>query len=506
MESDVCLGFLFAKPENKSPGGLPVSTTSSMFFKVQGENLEKMFTSPMKLLLAPDINQSLYCQLLCGLIRSEDVTQVFAALAITLVEALRLLEEAWSELADDVQTGTLNSKITDPTLRSSLSLCLRPNLKLAQSIRKECTADNAWCGIVERLWPKTKVIVTITTGGMAPYAPAVRKYGGSVPIVSGDYVCTECVLGFNLDPFCPPESVSFTIHPEYAYYEFLHYPQKLTDGSTVKLVDVKVGEEYELVVSTWSGLYRYKVGDIVRVTGFHNFSPNISFVHRLNAELDIAGERSTEAELQVAVQKSQHCLPASQELVDFTCHQDGQRYLIFWEIKNGDSLNPMILETCCCVLDTSLTERYKQRRENGLIGPLRLCIVRGKTFKALQQYSLEKGINPTQYKTPRCITSPEMIAILQAGNAIHALFAHERKKISNLPFDPVSSLSTARIQPSNPFESVEYTVEVLDFPWAGSQDDGTYATCIPSLELGNGDPWRRAADNPPAPRGSALLS
>ncbi|KAI9088963.1 hypothetical protein K1719_029242 [Acacia pycnantha] len=36
--------------------------------------------------------------------------------------------------------------------------------------------------------------------------------------------------------------------------------------------------EYELVVTTYSGLYRYRVGDILRVAGFKNKAPQFNFV------------------------------------------------------------------------------------------------------------------------------------------------------------------------------------------------------------------------------------
>ena len=45
----------------------------------------------------------------------------------------------------------------------------------------------------------------------------------------------------------------------------------------VDLVDVEVGKEYELVITTYAGLYHYCVGDIVRVTGFHNSAPQFHF-------------------------------------------------------------------------------------------------------------------------------------------------------------------------------------------------------------------------------------
>ena len=48
----------------------------------------------------------------------------------------------------------------------------------------------------------------------------------------------------------------------------------------VKLVDAKLGQEYELVVTTYVGLYRYRIGDVLKVAGFKNKAPQFNFVCR----------------------------------------------------------------------------------------------------------------------------------------------------------------------------------------------------------------------------------
>lgn len=77
---------------------------------------------------------------------------------------------------------------------------------------------------------------------------------------------------------CQPNEVAYTLLPTMAYFEFLPVNRKIPfsdaldysillngkkDHDPVDLVDVKLGEEYELVVTTYAGLYRYRVGDIL---------------------------------------------------------------------------------------------------------------------------------------------------------------------------------------------------------------------------------------------------
>ena len=46
------------------------------------------------------------------------------------------------------------------------------------------------------------------------------------------------------------------------------------------LFKVERGQVYELVITNVSGLYRYRLGDVIKVTGFHEQAPNIQFLYR----------------------------------------------------------------------------------------------------------------------------------------------------------------------------------------------------------------------------------
>lgn len=73
------------------------------------------------------------------------------------------------------------------------------------------------------------------------------------------------------------------------------------ESEAVGLVDVKLGHHYELVVTTFTGLYRYRVGDILMVTGFHNNAPQFRFVQWRNVVLSIDADKTNEEDLLNAV-------------------------------------------------------------------------------------------------------------------------------------------------------------------------------------------------------------
>ncbi|XVF04241.1 hypothetical protein REPUB_Repub05bG0065500 [Reevesia pubescens] len=58
------------------------------------------------------------------------------------------------------------------------------------------------------------------------------------------------------------------------------------------------------LVNAKLGLYQYKVGDIIMVTGFHNNTPQVQFVERQNVILSIDVDKTSEADLLKAVIRS----------------------------------------------------------------------------------------------------------------------------------------------------------------------------------------------------------
>ncbi|XWS39388.1 hypothetical protein CRYUN_Cryun18bG0049800 [Craigia yunnanensis] len=274
--------LLFVKPENKTPSRLtarPVLTRyyNSSNFKNRPFNRFNVYNSADETILCSDSKQSMYCQLLCGLLQREEVLRVGAVFASAFLRAIKFLEDYWKELCSDIRTGHVSDWITDPSCRKVVSLILsKPNSGLAGLIEHECSSKS-WEGIIKKLWPKTKYIEVIVTGSMAQYISTFEFYSGGLPLVSTMYASSECYFGINLKPLSKPSDVSYTLVPNMAYFEFLPVKKNHADATqdvecngvckencmeeetekedveTVDLVDVKLGQYYELVVTTFTG-------------------------------------------------------------------------------------------------------------------------------------------------------------------------------------------------------------------------------------------------------------
>ncbi|KAL6975802.1 hypothetical protein U1Q18_024598 [Sarracenia purpurea var. burkii] len=429
------LEFIYSSKRLKTKGGLTVGTaTTHVFaseeFKIRQQQTKSFTCSPEEVISSGDYKQSNYCHLLLGLFFSDQVEFIASTFAYTLVQAFRFFEEIWKDLCRDIRDGSLSPRITSPTVRKSVSDVVAPAPGLAARVAAACEEAEAdgWLGVIPKLWPNAKYVFSIMTGSMQPYLKKLRHYAGELPLVSADYGSTESWIGVNVDPSSPPENVAFAVVPTFSYFEFI--PLRLrnegcgsdgddfVEGDPVPLSGVEVGQQYEIVLTTFTGLYRYRLGDVVEVAGFYKSTPKLNFICRRKLILTVNIDKNTEKDLQMVVERGCQILAAkarAAELVDFTSHADlasqPGHYVIYWEIKG--EVEERVLGDCCREMDAAFVDHgYVVSRRTNSIGPLELRIVERGTFRKILDYFVGNGVAVSQFKTPRCTGNQELLKIL----------------------------------------------------------------------------------------------
>ncbi|KAI3835721.1 hypothetical protein MKW92_027640 [Papaver armeniacum] len=429
--------LFFVVPHITTPGGIVASPVSTSFnksskFKNLFSNIDpyRNYTSPIEAIVCEDSQQSMYSQLLCGLSQNTQVLRLGCSFGTGFIQAIKFLQEHWRHFCDDIRNGTIgvdHAEITDPSVRNAvMRVLVKPNPELADFIENECRRDESWRGIVSRLWPNAKCVDTVVSGTMSHHIRTIHFYTNGLPIISTLYACSECFLGINLNPLSRPGEACYTLIPTMAHFEFLPMFEEEDHRNSecskeeeqhcqelVNLVDVKLGQEYELVITNYAGLYRYRVGDVLRVEGFKNNAPQFKFIRRNNEVLSIDLDKTNEVELQNAVTNAAEHLAnkLNISLVEYTSFADTStnpgHYVIYWELQSNNSNASAMLpvfEECCLIMEESLGAKYRQLRANkNLIGPLEIKIVDTGSFQALMDYARNNGSSIGQYKTPGAV-------------------------------------------------------------------------------------------------------
>ncbi|XP_057718163.1 probable indole-3-acetic acid-amido synthetase GH3.6 [Arachis stenosperma] len=426
------LWFLYADNTTTTKCGFKVMAASSYSLhsgKAKPQQLA-VYSSPPQVFLGSIVEHQMYCHLLCGLRNLEAIDAIRTPYAVGLVKAFGLLESKWEQLCDDLECGFPSIEVSDVAMREDVIKALGgPQPELSNRIRLICRGNNDnWGGIAHRLWRNIRYIRCVCTGSMMQYYPKLKYYAGEVPIVGGDYFASECCVGINLDIMQPPETTRFVILPTAAYFEFLPFNmnEESNDAAdeTVDLSRVEVGKMYEVVVTTYRGFYRYRLGDVVKVVGFYNKSPEVEFVMRAPKT---HAEILTEKDLVSAIENFQLAVRGAMmkiEIVEFASFLDQEsqpkQLKVFAEVQEESDFmedkleeSTMILKRCISSLESAFGALYKVEKDKGQVGNLMVFILRPGAFDKLYEVAIRNGTPASQYKPPKIIRNHEIVTLLQ---------------------------------------------------------------------------------------------
>jgi len=135
------------------------------------------------------------------------------------------------------------------------------------------------------LWPRLRVISAWSDGPSARYADGVSSLFARARIVPKGLFSTEGVVSFSwgLDGLRP-------LAIESHFLEFI-----AADGRIRRVDELAEGHVYETVLTTGGGLYRYRIGDLIEVTGFMAQTPTVRFAGRADLRADLVGEKLDES-------------------------------------------------------------------------------------------------------------------------------------------------------------------------------------------------------------------
>lgn len=367
--------------------------------------LPLMFTSPDEATFPrPDTNTR-YLHARFGMM-DKNVTSAGASFFSFYLELLRYIEHNWEMLVHDIETGTIDPSVKmSADVRESLQKKLVPMPERAAELR-EIFLQGFDEPFVPKVWPKMRYIMGVGTGGFKVYAEKIRERytGDSIKQLRMGLTASEGLFSVPFDLNCDDG----VLVPDSVFYEFLPLDAGDDFSKIVTLDKVEEGKDYEVIITNCSGFYRYRMRDAVRVTGKHNNTPTIQFLYRIDQNVSIMGEKTTEVALRAAAENTAKELEF--ELIDFSMYPDLEaspvRYLYFMEIgKKPADLKPKeiryVLEKNLAIANPSMGDKVKK----GICGATKLNFLEPETYMLYRDLMLAKGVASGQLKPVRVITN-----------------------------------------------------------------------------------------------------
>lgn len=145
------------------------------------------------------------------------------------------------------------------------------------AVVRRLTGGRTW----QEIWPKLALVSCWADASSAPWIPKLGERLGEVPIEAKGLLATEGITSI-------PDALdgSPRLATECHWHEFLD-----NHGRFTAIADLKSGGIYEVLFTTSGGLFRYRSGDRVQVTGMKSDGPRLRFVGRDGSVSDLAGEK-----------------------------------------------------------------------------------------------------------------------------------------------------------------------------------------------------------------------
>lgn len=323
-----------------------------------------------------------------------------------LVDLMDYIRDNYEMLCRDIYHGRLNQHVKIPEgTRRSLERYLTPQKRRAKELLREFR-QGFDTPIIPRIWPKMSWIGGIGTGSFFPYARRMYRYSGkSIPLNNLCYAASEAMIAAARHM----GDESYVLIPDGGFYEFL--PIDCEDESkTLHIDELEIGEDYRLIITNLSGFYRYRLHDVVRVTGYYNETPMIRFVYRENQLVSIAGEKTNEEDLRWAIE--QFYLETRIHVSDYSIWADTNtspgRYVLL--VEPAQVVEKERLEYCRSVLEEKLMQAnpsYAEMVRTGVLGKMELFFLQQQTYQFYRELQIMKGASSNQLKPVRVIDTPQ---------------------------------------------------------------------------------------------------
>lgn len=379
----------------RAPGsGLPCSSESAYWAGVtRATSMNQAPIIPKSVAQIGDSDSRYYT--IARILLEEDFSVIMTLNPSTILLLFQKIAQFGAALVEDVATGGLGDHVRcGDVVRNYVAERYRGNPARAAELAelREGAGLLAW-----RLWPALRLAICWRSPMLQPYldllAPQLAGVAGR------DYIlmASEGVMAIPIDDGRSGGPLAIGVH----VYEFIPEDQADRSDPDVLLPEqLEDGRTYVLVLSNGSGLYRYNIGDVVRVRGFVGRTPCIEFLHRAGSTCSLTGEKLTEDQVTMAVGDVARSLAL--RIVGFTlapAKVGFPRYVAYVEL-DGDA-DPRALASFPSRLDEALEQHnieYGGKRSSERLAAPELAVIQAGSFDARRRQRLAGGTSDSQIK------------------------------------------------------------------------------------------------------------
>ena len=281
--------------EGYAPDGTVFGSVSGVTQRDCPKFVKKLYASPADVFSITDYNARYYAIMRMGIERN--ITLIVTANPSTIVEMQNNVNEFYDQYVDDIEHGTLNKDLNiSPEIRAAIQPYLKPNPERAAELR--ALKQKYGTVLPKHYWPNLQILNTWKCGNTKVY---VDKFQHSFPEQmlhqEFGYFSSECRFGLVLD-----DTNNTVLFPHFHYYEFIEeHDLENEHPHFLQLHELEQGKRYCPFVTTYAGLYRYNMNDLVEVGPNFENTPTVHMIQKVNGIVSMTGEKLHERQFIEAV-------------------------------------------------------------------------------------------------------------------------------------------------------------------------------------------------------------
>ncbi|MBN1308742.1 MAG: GH3 auxin-responsive promoter family protein [Chitinispirillaceae bacterium] len=309
--------------------GTPFGSISGVIYRNIPKILRDLYAVPYPIICMKDYQMKYYAMMRCAL--STTISYIITVNPSTLLQFHRTALDHGADIIKDIHDGTLRTDAAneiDPAERSGVLKQFPPDPQRARQLESIFQTHEGHL-LPLHYWPDLVCINTWKQGNCSLILPKIAGfYPKNTVLREFGYQASEARAGIVLG-----NDWNYSLLLAHLYlFEFIEASsQPLGAPSVLQSHELEIGKSYYLLFSNGSGLYRYNINDIIRVTGFYRQFPLVEFIQKGEGVTSLTGEKLSEVQVIRSVEEASKTSGLDIGFYTMFCDRSAFKYRLYAE-------------------------------------------------------------------------------------------------------------------------------------------------------------------------------
>lgn len=378
--------------------GTPYGSISGVIYRHIPKFLRDVHSTPYPVICMKNYQAKYYGMMRCALAAS--ITYIITANPSTLLQFHRTVLENAEALIRDIHDGTLRSDVAgeiNPDDRLNVLKGFKKNRLRARQLESIFQTHEGRL-LPCHYWPELVCINTWKQGNCSLILPKISGYYPKNTFIREfGYQASELRAGIVLQN----DWNSSLLLAHMFLFEFIEASSRSQVAPPVlQAHELEIGKSYYILFSSGSGLYRYDINDIIRVTGFYGEFPLFEFIQKGDGVTSLTGEKLSEVQVIRAIDKASEKSGLDVEFYTMFCDREAFAYKLYIEFLPDANQEAKV--RFLDLVDEQLkyyNSEYEVKRASNRLQCPELIEMVPNSYEALKNFLLEEGlVREGQYK------------------------------------------------------------------------------------------------------------